>query len=48
MTLTELKEELVEFFKQKGIIVYNINAQIEMGLDFVPEIHMQFDAFVKE
>ena len=35
MTLNELKEDLTEFFKEKGIAVQHIDAQIQFGLDYV-------------
>ena len=37
MTLNELKEDLTEFFKERGIVIQRIDAQIQFGLDFVPE-----------
>lgn len=48
MTLTELKEDLVEFLKEKGIYVYNIEAQIQFGLDYVPQIQIQLEGSIKE
>ncbi len=48
MTLTQLKEEMIEFFKEKGLYIFNIDAQIEMGFEFVPEIHIQLDVYLKE
>ena len=48
MTLKQLKEEMLEFFKEKGLYIYNIDAQIEMGLEYVPEVHVQLDAYLKE
>ena len=43
MTLNELKEDLTEFFKEKGIAVQQIEAQIQFGLDYVSEIQIQME-----
>lgn len=48
MTLNELKEDLIEFFKNKGISVYKIDAQIEFGMEFVPEIQIQMEGAIIE
>ena len=48
MTLNELKEDLTEFFKQKGIGVYKIEAQIQFGMDFVHEIQVQMEGVIAE
>lgn len=48
MTLTQLKKEMIEFFEEKGLYIYQIDAQIEMGLEYVPEVHIQLDAYLKE
>lgn len=48
MTLNELKEDLIEFFKEKGIAVYTIDAQIQFGMDYVPEIQVQMEGAIVE
>ena len=48
MTLNELKEDLTEFFKQKGIGVYKIEAQMQFYIDQVPEIQVQMEGVIAE
>ena len=48
MTLNELKEDLTEFFKQKGIGVYTIEAQMQFYIDQIPEIQVQMEGAIVE
>ena len=48
MTLTELKEDLIEFLKEKGIYIQRIDAQIEMGTYCIPEIHIQLEGILED
>ena len=48
MTLNELNEDLTEFFKQKGIRVYKIDAQIQFEIEYAPVIKLQMEGVIEE